>query len=347
MPALVNPPPLVLGCRKSTPGLRPKHLRVDRENKSHREPSHRKSQPSPWRVPAGSGRSSKRTGASLTADGLLFHFNQGVCPMKINTLKLIYFSPTGTTRKVLEAIARGVGAESLAHLDLTSPVAETGVPAVIDDDLVIFGVPVYTGRVAQTAVDRLGPLKTSLKTPAVLVAVYGNRACEDALLELKDLVEAAGFAPVAAGTFIGEHSFANAATPIACGRPDGKDLEEAISFGILIRDKMKDAKKPDGLRALQVPGNSPYRERTRLPEGSPVTEKTLCILCGTCAEACPTGVITVNDTVTTDAANCIYCCACVKDCPTEARVMAVPVITQIAERLSKGCVERKSPEIFL
>ena len=118
--------------------------------------------------------------------------------MKINTVKLIYFSPTRTTRKVLEGIARGIQAESIEHLDLTPPAAETCTPATIHVDLAIIGVPVYTGRVAQTAVNRFGRLKAA-KIPAILVAVYGNRAYEDALMELKDLAEVAGFTPVAAG----------------------------------------------------------------------------------------------------------------------------------------------------
>lgn len=267
--------------------------------------------------------------------------------MKINTVKLICFSPTGTTRKVLDAIALGIGAESVTPIDLTLPATETGSPAAIEGDLVIMGVPVYTGRVAQTAVDRIGRLKAARKTPVVLVAVYGNRAYEDALVELKDLAEAAGFTPVAAGTFIGEHSFASVTAPIAPGRPDEKDLEEATAFGRRIRNKLEETRSLEGILPLQVPGNFPYRERTAMPKGSPMTREDLCTLCGTCAEACPTGIITIGDKVITEDSGCIYCCACVKACPTQARVMGVQAINDIADRLSKGCADRKAPESFL
>ncbi|MFH0727332.1 MAG: 4Fe-4S binding protein [Pseudomonadota bacterium] len=267
--------------------------------------------------------------------------------MKINTAKLIYFSPTRTTRKILEGIARGIAVENIEHLDLTPPTAETGTLGIVEADLVIMGVPVYTGRVAKTAVNRLGRLQTGKKTPAVLVAVYGNRAFEDALMELKSIAEATGFAPVAAGAFIGEHSFADDTTPIACGRPDEKDLEEASAFGRLIRNKIKRMEGPGAFLPLQVPGNFPYRERTVLPAGSPMTREALCTLCGTCADGCPTGAITLGDSVLTDATACIYCCACVKNCPAKARVMAMPVINGIAAKLSKSCSERKIPEFFL
>jgi ferredoxin len=267
--------------------------------------------------------------------------------MEIKTAKLIYFSPTRTTRKILEGIAEGIAADHIEHLDLTPRAAEAGSPRTIDADLVIMGVPVYTGRVAQTAVNRLEKLKSDNNTPVVLIAVYGNRAYEDALLELKNIAEAAGFAPVAAGAFIGEHSFADDTTPIACGRPDAKDLEAASAFGQLIRNKIKKMKGPGASLPLQVPGKYPYRERTALPKGSPVTREGICTLCGTCADGCPTGAITLGDTVITDATGCIYCCACVKNCPANARVMAMPVINGIAAKLSKSCSERKTPEFYI
>ena len=81
----------------------------------------------------------------------------------------------------------------------------------------------YGGRLPADAVKRLSNLKGH-NTPAVIVVVYGNREYEDALLELNDLAIEAGFKPVAAGAFIGEHSYSNKDSPIAHGRPDEKDI---------------------------------------------------------------------------------------------------------------------------
>jgi len=39
--------------------------------------------------------------------------------VNIKTAKLIYFSPTGTTRKVTEAIAQGAWIVAVEHVDLT------------------------------------------------------------------------------------------------------------------------------------------------------------------------------------------------------------------------------------
>ncbi len=41
--------------------------------------------------------------------------------MKPNTAHLIYFSPTGTTRKVLRCIAFGIGVEDTKEVNLSVP----------------------------------------------------------------------------------------------------------------------------------------------------------------------------------------------------------------------------------
>ena len=41
--------------------------------------------------------------------------------MNIEKLRLLYFSPTQTTKKVLNAIAAGFKPEAVIHIDLTLP----------------------------------------------------------------------------------------------------------------------------------------------------------------------------------------------------------------------------------
>jgi len=159
--------------------------------------------------------------------------------MNINSAKLVYFSPTKTTKAIVEGIAQGMHVSAIEEIDLTPPEAATQQFEEMHDGLAVIGVPVYGGRVPLDAVSRLQRLKAN-ETPAVFVVVYGNRAYEDALLELKDLVTCAGFRPFAGGAFIGEHSFANETTPIAIGRPNVADLKKATEFGKLIRKKMSD-----------------------------------------------------------------------------------------------------------
>lgn len=266
--------------------------------------------------------------------------------MNINSAKLVYFSPTKTTRKVLEGIAQGVQIDTVEHVDLTPPDARMQKPAETRDQLAIIGSPVYGGRLPTDFVSRLRRLNGN-GSSAVIVVVYGNRAFEDALLELRDVALGAGFNPVAAGAFIGEHSFSNNATPIAVGRPDREDLRKAKEFGRMIYEKLSNMRALDEMVPLQVPGNLPYKERGALSNISPVIQEMLCAKCEKCSLACPTAAITVQDTVVTDASLCIRCCACVKTCSVGARTMDDPRIRQVAEHLSMNCRERKEPETYL
>jgi len=271
---------------------------------------------------------------------------KGTNSMNIQLAKLIYFSPTKTTKRILEAITQGIEVDRVDHLDLTSPTAKTQEFGILHAEFAIIGAPVHGGRIPLEAVKRFRWLKTH-QTPAVIVVVYGNRAYEDALLELKNLTEGAGFLPVAGGAFVGEHSYSTEAHPIARGRPDAEDLRKAREFGRLIREKIRNIKFLREITPLQVPGHFPYKEQKKRPKVSPMTQEMLCTLCGTCATVCPTGAITVSHKVTTDPNGCIHCCSCVKNCPTQARVFEASEIKEKAETLSKNCRDRKEPEIYI
>lgn len=265
--------------------------------------------------------------------------------MDVTTARLIYFSPTQTTRKVIEGIAQGVRIVTVEHIDLTPPEAMAKEFAEIHDELAIIGAPVYSGRLPTEMISRFRRIRGN-GTPAVVVVAYGNRAYEDALLELRDLALEAGFRPIAAGAFIGEHSFSNGAAPIAVGRPDGEDMRKAGEFGRMVREKLKIMPAFDEMSPLQVPGNFPYKERGGLSNISPVTQERICAKCGKCAPVCPTAAITGRDTVVTDASLCIRCCACAKTCSLGARMIDDPRIRQVSEQLSMNCRERKEPETY-
>jgi len=241
--------------------------------------------------------------------------------MDINKVNLIYFSPTGTTRTVLESIAKGVAVKDVEHINLTLPEGGRQTIPLFSDELVIIGAPVYGGRLPVDAIERLKQLKAG-NTPVVLIVLYGNREFEDALLELKYLTLKLGFNPIAAGAFIGEHSFASEDVPIANGRPDSQDVQMAMEFGVKIRDKVAALTLADAQTGFEIPGNFPYEAGGARPMAvSPVTKEEICTLCGTCAEVCPTAAISVNGAVATEIELCIRCCACIKNCPESARVI--------------------------
>lgn len=266
--------------------------------------------------------------------------------MDWNAGSLVVFSPTGSTRAVVEAVAQGWGLEQPRLLDLTRPEAGADMTQLPATQVTIIGAPVYVGRVAPAARARLRRLR-SVGGPALVVVVYGNREFEDALLELRDLAREQGFRPVAAGAFIGEHSFSTPATPIAMGRPDSNDLALARSFGQAARTRLETMPHLETLPVLQVPGNHPYREVPQRPGASPSTNEPDCALCAACVAACPMAAISLGERIETDVERCILCCACIRSCDTGARRMLVPPVLQCAENLSTQCRERKEPETFL
>ena len=267
--------------------------------------------------------------------------------MDIKTLNLIYFSPTRSTKKVVETIAQGITTDHVRHIDLTldssSPEAELKIPAT---ELSVIGIPVYSGRIPNAALNRLKKIR-SYGSPAIIVVVYGNISFEDSLLELQNVTSDAGFRPVSAAAFIAEHSFSTAEKPIAKDRPDKDDMNKAVSFGRNAYEKIRSAHNWNEISGIAVPGKYPYKEKTIKPPVSPETLEEKCQGCGTCVGICPVHVIDQGDTITTDKAGCILCHSCIKNCPAGARVMDNPFVEAVVERLFTLGKTYKEPEIFL
>jgi ferredoxin/flavodoxin len=264
--------------------------------------------------------------------------------MKIEAVRLACFSPTHTTRTVLEAIGRGTGINAVAVTDVTPP-RPPDWPDVAADELLVIGAPVYAGRLPATAVERFRGLKGS-GGPAVVVAVYGNREFEDALVELEDIVKAAGFRTVAGAAFIGEHSYHTGATPIAPGRPDRADIARAEAFGRDLR-RLLDGISGDDIVTVDLPGNRPYRDRVNHGTVTPVTDAVTCTRCGECVTVCPVAAIPDDDPTTTDGGTCITCAACIKVCPVEARSLQDAEMLRRLQWLLKITRERKEPQTWL
>jgi ferredoxin len=266
--------------------------------------------------------------------------------MKIQNVRLAYFSPTKTTKITLESISEGIGVPA-EHLDLTLPHAEKADAVTMkQDELLIIGAPVYAGRIPEVAVRRFQKLK-SKKSPAVIVVLYGNREYEDALVELSDLASAAGFVPVAGGAFVGEHSFSGESAPIAMGRPDPSDVQCAQEFGRGIQNYLRKVRSYEDIQVPNFPGNRPYRDLIRHPPTSPITTEDQCSQCETCASVCPVAAISIGDRIYTEKEKCILCCACIKSCPDRARIFKDPFIAQITEWLRTEASQRKEPETFI
>ena len=153
------------------------------------------------------------------------------------------FSPTGGVAACTEALA-AAWEGPWQTVDLTDRGADRSSLAFTAEDLVLAAVPVYAGRVPAPAAERIARLRGN-GAAAVALAVYGNRAFEDALLELEDVLLAAGFRCLAGVAALAEHSIAR---QVAAGRPDERPHPYIIS---LIREFTQDLHFTD---AVDIPG---------------------------------------------------------------------------------------------
>ena len=241
------------------------------------------------------------------------------------------FSPTGGCSKIAAAIA---GARMSTRIDLCAPVSPQEIPA---DAPLLAVLPVYGGRLPAVAVQRLRALQGN-GSPAIAVVVYGNRAYDDALLELRNTLADAGFKVIAAAAFVAEHSIVRSIAP---SRPDASDLALAVDFGNAAADKIASGNGS----TVCVPGNEEYRPLPQMPVTPIVTDA--CGGCGMCARKCPVEAIPLNNPRSTDAARCILCMRCVAICPRQARLLPPPAQAAFAERLRAVATEPKQPDLFL
>lgn len=247
--------------------------------------------------------------------------------MKLKKIWAVYFSGTGTTRRTVERIASGL-AEKLAlpveKVDFSRPQVRQQELRFDAADLVVFGTPVYAGRVPNVLLPFLQEKIVGGGALAVPVVLFGNRAYDDALMELRNILAADGLHPVAAAAFVGEHSFSRT---LGQGRPNENDEalmdEFAAKTADLVRRLPAAPEKPVAVGG-QEPLRPYYTPRDRagnhinILKVKPKTDMTRCGGCGLCAEMCPMGSIDPTD-VSAVRGICIKCCACVKGCPTGAK----------------------------
>lgn len=258
--------------------------------------------------------------------------------MDIKKAYSLTFSPTGGTKKIAEHIASAV-CERSEFLDVMVKAQDTDFGA---EDFVVIAVPVFGGRVPSPVAERLSHVSAQ-NTPAAIVAVYGNRAYEDALLELRGMAEDRSFKVMAAGAFIARHSIV---PEFGEGRPDAADYLKMDEFARRIRERLDFVASADSLPTAIVPGNREFRKYDGVPM-HPTASRIKCGKCGKCAAECPVGAIPASDPTKTDKSKCITCMRCVTVCPHYARSLNPVMLAAAKAGLKKACSERKEPEIFI
>lgn len=267
----------------------------------------------------------------------------------------VYFSATDTTKKTVLTIAdeaaRLLGAEREDY-DFTLPGMRENGFAAGKDDLVIFGTPVYAGRVPNVLLKYLATIQGN-GALAVPVVLFGNRNFDDGLIELRDILENTGFHTVAAAAFVGEHSFSKT---LAAGRPDADDMKEALAFAGKIAEKVKglpegEAPAPVEVEGVPHPYRGYYQPRDRKGVSIDIRKvKSLlsdaCDDCKICADVCPMGSIS-HENVREYTGICIKCGACIKKCPKQARYYEDEGYLYHQHELEEGYTRRAAISLFL
>lgn len=267
----------------------------------------------------------------------------------------VYFSATDTTKKIVLTIAdeaaRLLGAEREDY-DFTLPGMRENGFAAGKDDLVIFGTPVYAGRVPNVLLKYLATIQGN-GALAVPVVLFGNRNFDDGLIELRDILENTGFHTVAAAAFVGEHSFSKT---LAAGRPDADDMKEALAFAGKVTEKVKglpegEAPAPVEVEGVPHPYRGYYQPRDRKGVSIDIRKvKSLvsdaCDDCKICADVCPMGSIS-HENVREYTGICIKCGACIKKCPKQARYYEDEGYLYHQHELEEGYTRRAAISLFL
>ena len=261
-------------------------------------------------------------------------------------LRTIYFSATGTSKKVALAISQSIATEFVVE-DITFQSLQNTTYAT--NDLLCVAVPVYGGGVTPVALKRLEAIRGN-NTPAVVVVVYGNRNFERAAVQMSDFLAERGFITIAVAAFVGEHSYSTEQYPIAVGRPAEGDINDAKHFGQLVKEKLATGIESVDVSALQCPdsGEENVKAFVEFVKGYqaeqaknpikllPITDEDRCVMCGVCVDVCPMEAIDRENVSVVDSALCIKCCACVKECPKEAKTLNSPFAPMLSKYFSQS-----------
>lgn len=259
--------------------------------------------------------------------------------MNISKVHSLFFSATFSTKNVIRNIASLFDNENIEHE--ISGGSSDEIQKLQSDELLIVGVPVFSGRVPEIAVEGINRFKGD-GTLAVLVCVYGNRDFDDALIELKNIVRSNGFVPIAAAAIVAQHSVF---PQIASNRPDDKDYIQINEFCTKIKNLIVSTDSFDSSFDLIVKGCEPYRPIKNIPIHP--TSGRLCNKCGACAKLCPVNAIPLDTPKKTDKTKCISCGRCIVVCPRKTRKYGGLLYMLANWKFKKNYSERKEPDFFI
>jgi len=232
--------------------------------------------------------------------------------------EIICFSATKTTEEIAKAFTEGLAC-GVIFTDITAPKNRARyTPA--ESDLVVIATPVYGQRIPRFVLKFIDQIDGGGR-PLVAICVYGNVGYGVSLREFAHYAKKHNFKLVAAGAFVGEHTYAFQEGMPGYGRPNADDSKQAHAFGRKTREKIDAGNlTPPAVKKGLLPFLAMLMPDSviRLLVRQPAVDFNACTRCELCAKACPFGAIDPK-TLLINEKSCNRCCACVKICPENAR----------------------------
>ncbi|MBQ7734203.1 MAG: 4Fe-4S binding protein [Synergistaceae bacterium] len=273
--------------------------------------------------------------------------------MKINKLHLIYFSPSGSTEKIVKEIASVIEGLPVETHNLLTSQSRKKYYKFGPDDLVIMG-SISAGKLFTLSEELFACLEAD-NTPFIGVITYGNAYYGIALKEMLERAEKCGFKVAALGAFIARYSID---TTLAEGRPDSQDKEIIHEFGRKAYEKilqgdlaLHDMPKTSwgewdkGRELIAFREKHPEVPYTLPPEYKAKEISDSCIKCRTCERNCPTDAINI-DTKTFDLDKCIGCWGCINRCPKHAISSTSKEFADIVKLFVQSATKRLEPDLL-
>lgn len=246
--------------------------------------------------------------------------------MKITSIKGVFFSGTGNTAKIVATLATKLS--DLFEVEnqllcINHPAARKSIIPCSETELVIVATPVYDGRVPEFLLPYLNSNLVGNNTLVIPVCCYGNRGVDDALVELRNILETRGFRSVGAAAVVGQHVFTH---NLGTSRPGVKDKRVIEDLAVQLKKKIDDL---DAIPEypIDVVGNDPVgpyntpRDRYGYPinisKVRPKTSKDHLDTAKNMIKLCPVGAIAPDGVQIPGP--CMRCGVCIKLSPRGAR----------------------------
>lgn len=272
--------------------------------------------------------------------------------MQFKTVWAVYYSGSGSTRRLLRGMAEAAGEALMLpvrELDYSRPEAREKSYCFTETDLVFWGSPTYAGRLPNVLLPFIRGNFTGGGAAAVAVVLYGNRSYDDALKELCEVLTGNGFLAAAGAAVTAEHAFAPV---LAHGRPNAEDRAAAAEFA---RKTALTLRGREHIIPVTVPGREPIGayytplgldgEPARFLKAKPKTDPEQCTRCGLCAAVCPMGSIP-REEPTECTGICIKCQGCIRECPAGAKYFDDEAFLSHRAMLEQNYIRRRENEFY-